>query len=190
MGASVVEQLRAEIRRIEGRPVVSARYLASGRAEVDALLTGGGFKCGAISQLVGTRASGKTSVALSAIAQATQHGGVAAYVDGGRDLYPPAAEACGIALERMVIVRPPSVSLGLWAVEVLVSSGAFRVVVVQIPALLEVRREVETPLRRVVLATEKCGGTVLWLTERSLHVPSAARIHLAKTDEGLHVHAA
>ena len=73
MGSSVVEQLRAEIRRIEGRPVVSARYLASGRIEVDRLLVGGGFKCGAISQLVGGRASGKTTIALSAIAEATRH---------------------------------------------------------------------------------------------------------------------
>ncbi len=188
MGSSVVEQLRAEIRRIEGRPVVSARYLASGRIEVDRLLVGGGFKCGAISQLVGGRASGKTTIALSAIAEATRHKGLAAYVDGAHDLYPPAAQALGVALERLLIVRPQSLVLGLWAVEVLVSSGACRVVVAQLPGLTEVRREAETPLRRVVLATEKSGGTVLWLTERALHVPSATRLHVE--GGGAHVYAA
>lgn len=188
MGSNVVEQLRAEIRRIEGRPVVSARFLPSGRSAVDAQLTGGGFKCGAISQLVGTRASGKTTIALSAIAQATRHGGVAAFVDGAHDLYPPAARALGVVLERLLIVRPPSLALSLWAVEVLVASGAFRVVAVQLPALREVRRDVETPLRRVVLAAEKAGGTVLWLTERALHVPSAVRLAIA--DGGARVDAA
>lgn len=185
---SVVEQLRAQIRRIEGRPAVSARYLASGRPEVDALLAGGGFKCGAISQLVGSRASGKTTVALSAIAVAIEHGGVAAFVDGAHDLYPPAAHALGVKLERLLIVRPPSLALGLWSSEVLVSSGAFRVVVVQLPELTEVRREMETPIRKVVLATEKSGGTVLWLGERLLRIPSAARLAIA--EGGSRVHAA
>jgi len=187
----LLDQLRTEIRRIEGRPVVSSRYLASGQPEIDRLLAGGGFKCGAITQLVGPAASGKTSIALSAIAQATQHGGLAAYVDGSQDLYPPAAHAKGVALEKMLIVRPPTLALGLWAVEVLVASGAFRLVVAQLPALIQVARETETAMRRIVLSAERAGGTVVWLTERPLRVPSAARLYLSRDEVGgAHVYAA
>lgn len=191
MSALVLEQLRSQIRRIEARPSVSSRYLSSGRPEIDRLLHGGGFKSGAVTQLIGPAASGKTSIALGAAAEAMRHGALAAYVDGGHDLYPPAVHARGVALERLVVVRPQTVSLALWSVEVLVASGAFRVVIAHVPELTQVARDTEAAARRVVIAAERAGGTVVWLSERPLRIPSAARLYLAQRDEGgAHVYAA
>src|SRR6266702_462614 len=92
----IIEQLRGEIRRIERRAPPSAQRAASGKPEIDDVLPGGGFPRGAISELAGAPGSGKTELALTTIALALQERGVAAFVDGRCELYPPAAAALGV----------------------------------------------------------------------------------------------
>src|SRR5512137_2484370 len=128
----VLEELRHQIRRLERRPARREGVLACGRPEVEALLAGGGFARGALSALCGGPASGKTGVALSALREAQGEGGLAAFVDGRGELYPPAALALGVNLARLLIVRPErgrraggeAPLPGLWAAEVLLGSGA------------------------------------------------------------------
>ena len=102
----VLEELRRQIRRMERRPARREGVLACGRPEVEALLPGGGFPRGSLSSLCGGPASGKTGVALSALREAQAGGGLAAFVDGRGELYPPAALALGVDLARLLIVRP------------------------------------------------------------------------------------
>src|SRR5512136_179422 len=129
----VLEELRRQIRRMERRPARREGVLPCGRAEIEALLPGGGFPRGSICALRGGPASGKTAVALAALREAQREGGLAAFVDGRGELYPPAAEALGIELSRLLLVRPErggrdagrAALPGLWAAEVLLGSGAF-----------------------------------------------------------------
>jgi protein ImuA len=161
----VLTRLRDEIRRIERRPARRAGALPSGVAAVDALLPGG-FPCGALSELRGGPASGKTAVALSVVARLGA-GALAAFIDGRGELYPPAAAAMGVDLGRLLIVRPPpgeaGARLALWAAEALLGSGAFAVVTVDV-ALDRPWRGVETSLRRLVTAAEQGGAVGLWLS--------------------------
>src|SRR5512136_1636657 len=136
----VLEELRHQIRRLERRPARREGVLACGRPEVEALLSGGGFARGALSALCGGPASGKTGVALSALREAQASGALAAFVDGRGEIYPPAALALGVDLARLLIVRPArsdrgareAALPGLWAAEVLLASGAFAAVAIDV----------------------------------------------------------
>jgi protein ImuA len=182
---AVLSRLREEIRRIERRPARREGFLPSGLAEVDAVLPGGGFPRGALAELAGGPASGKTGVALSAIASLGERD-LAAYVDGRGELYPPAAAALGVDLSRLLIVRPAAraapgrdPSLGaLWAVEALLASGAFAAVAVDAgwPAAL---RGADAVARRLHAAAERGGAAGLWLSHGDgARPPAALRVEI------------
>jgi hypothetical protein len=164
----VLEELRSQIRRMERRPVRREGVLACGRPEVEALLPGGGFARGALSSLCGGPASGKTGVALSVLREAQAGGGLAAFVDGRGEIYPPAALALGVNLARLLIVRPaPALGAllpGLWAAEVLLASGAFPAVVIDVPLRGVPASRAEPLLRRLRAAAEKGGAAGLLLS--------------------------
>jgi protein ImuA len=177
----VLEELRRRIRLIERKPGRRAGVLPCGRPEIDALLPGGGFPRGALSAIAGGPASGKTGVALSVLREAQEDGGLAAFVDGPGELYPPAALSLGVDLGRLLIVRlapsrgaaapggrdpvtpgrqaPPA---GLWATEVLLGSGAFAAVAVDVPLRGLPPARLTDMLRRLRAAAEK-GGTAALL---------------------------
>lgn len=192
----IIEGLREQIRRLERRPPARTGHAPSGRAEVDALLPGGGFPRGALSELTGGPASGKTGVALSALAATMGEGGLGAYVDGRGELYPPAAAALGLDLERLLVVRPPGATgdpwSALWAAEALLGSGAFEAVVLDVPAAGRGRAPggaaLETLLQRLRAAAEKGGAVALWLgVPGGPRVPAALRLDLSAGPGGTEV---
>ncbi len=181
----VLARLRDEIRRIERRPARREGFVASGLAGVDAVLPGGGFPCGALAELTGGPASGKTAVALALFAS-LGHEALAAYVDGRGELYPPAAAARGVDLARLLLVRPPrragaseDVRAALWAAEALLGSGAFAAVAVDVSIPRSIAGA-DAIARRLQAAAEKGGAVGLWLGAGSgLRVPAAVRLELA-----------
>lgn len=180
---ALLASLRKEIVRIERRPPRHPAFRPTGRGEVDALLPGGGLPCGALTALCGGPASGKTALALSALATCTGKGELAAFLDGRGELYPPAAAALGVELPRVLWVRPPDPSTGLWAAEALLASSAFSVVVVDLalPAHLSTRES--AMLRRIAAAAEKGGGAGVWLLpEEPPEVPAAVRLLVEAPD--------
>jgi protein ImuA len=198
----LIEVLREEIRRIERRPAPRTRFTPSGRADVDAQLPGGGFPRGAVTELWGGYASGKTGLALAALAAAMGEEGLAAFVDGRGELYPPAASALGVDLDRLLIVRPcartgtgprgDGVRDALWAAEALLGSGAFEIVAVDIPLERSEERLVgarlDGMLRRVRAAAERGGAVALWLsTPGGVRVPAAVRLEIAAGAAGVQV---
>jgi protein ImuA len=186
----VLEDLRRQIRRIERRPARREGLLSSGRPEVDALLPGGGFPRGALCALSGGPASGKTDVALRVLREAQGGGSLAAFVDGRGELYPPAALALGVDLARLLIVRPErgprgdraardAATPGLWAAEILLASGAFGAVAIDVPLHAVPASRAEGMLRRLRSAAEKGGSAALLLTASGgPAIPAALRIDL------------
>jgi protein ImuA len=194
----VLEELRERIRRIERRPPRRAAFEATGLERVDALLPGGGFPRGALSEISGGPGSGKTALCLAAMARAMRGEGLAAFVDGRGELYPPAAEALGVDLSRLLIVRPPPgeprgpALTALWSAEALLSSGAFELVAMDVaalpsgarrgpPALARARggASPEAMVRRLLAAAEKGGAVGLWLAAPGeLRVPAAVRLEV------------
>lgn len=189
----VLAHLRDEIRRIERRPARRDGWTPCGCPEVDAALPGGGFPRGALSELAGGPASGKTAVALSLLT-ALGPDDLFAWVDVRGDLYPPAAAARGVDLARLLVVRPgaagpqaersaggraPAVT-ALWAAEALLASGAFAAVVMDVPAA-RLAQGADAMARRLQAAAEKGGAIGLWLAPRrsALRIPAAVRLELS-----------
>jgi len=179
----ILEELRRQIHRMERRPARREGVLACGLPEVEARLPGGGFPRGCLSSLRGGPASGKTAVALSTLRQAQAGGGLAAFVDGRGEFYPPAALSLGVDLARLLIVRPGTVRgevlPGLWAAEVLLGSGAFSAVAIDVPLRGVPAARAEPILRRLRAAAEKGGAAALLLSGPGDPViPAAVRIDL------------
>lgn len=186
----VLARLRDEIRRLERRPDRRSGALACGLASVDEALPAGGFPRGALSELRGGPASGKTGVALSLVA-ALPRDELAAFVDGTGELYPPAAAAIGVDLGRLLLVRPASTTAsgaagalaGFWAAEALLASGAFAVVIVDVPLPVGMRGA-DGLLRRLQTAAEKGGTVGLWLSSpgAAARAPAGVRLELSVLD--------
>jgi protein ImuA len=189
---AIIEDLRDRIRRIERRPARREGFLPSGRPEVDALLPGGGFPRAALADLAGGPASGKTLLALAVIGSAVAEGGLGAFVDGRGELYPPAAQALGVDLDRLLVVRPGPREAGhggqegLWAAEALLASGAFAAVAVDVPVRGLSPPRLEAMLRRLAAAAEKGGAAGLWLGPPDLacRVPAAVRLEVLPGERG------
>jgi hypothetical protein len=130
--AATVERLRERIRSLEAAPRSYLSVLRTGVAPFDALFPAGGLPLGSALELWGEAASGRTSLALRGVAAATRAQRLAAYVDGPRELYPPAAAALGVDLRRLLIVRPRAPGQLVWTAVQLCRSGAFACVVLDL----------------------------------------------------------
>ena len=126
---AVVEQLREKIRKLEAQPRQLVMALRTGVTELDDF---GAFRLGSGVELCGEEASGRTTVALSLVAAAGREKRLSAWVDGPSELYPPAAAAMGVSLERLLIARPKAPGQLVWTAMQLLRSGAFTCVVLDV----------------------------------------------------------
>jgi len=117
--------------------------IPTGSIALDVALGVGGFPRGRVVEIFGPEASGKTSLALSVVAQAQKAGGVAAFVDAEHALDPTWAEVIGVNLNELLISQPDTGEQALEIVETLVRSGAVDVVVIDSVAALVPRAEIE-----------------------------------------------
>jgi protein ImuA len=147
----------------------------TGLPELDALL-GGGWPRAALSELAGRRSSGRTSVLLAALARAGRAGEATALIDTGGALDPRAAEACGIALPRLLWIRCTPAQ-ALKAADLVVSAGGFDVVALD---LGDERPRVPTAAWvRLKHGAERQGTSVLVATSaRAVGAFAAAAIEL------------
>lgn len=128
-----LEQLKERIREIEGAPRVVCTRVSSGVTCVDELV--GGLARPGLLELTGPPGSGAIGLALALVAAENDQRRKVAWVDGERSLYPPTAQDRGVDLDRFLIVRPPAAANrggqhpSLWAVEQVLRSGCFRLVV-------------------------------------------------------------
>ncbi|GAB6067301.1 recombinase RecA [Methylothermus subterraneus] len=117
--------------------------IPSGSLSLDIALGVGGLPRGRIVEIYGPESSGKTTLALSTIAQAQSQGGVAAFVDAEHALDPAYAERLGVKLDDLLISQPDTGEQALEIVDMLVRSGAVDVIVVDSVAALTPKAEIE-----------------------------------------------
>jgi len=116
--------------------------IGSGALTLDAAL-GGGYPKGRIVEIYGPESSGKTTLALHAIAEAQKNGGIAAFVDAEHALDPGYASRLGINIDSLLVSQPDSGEMALDIVDQLVRSAAVEVIVVDSVAALVPRAELE-----------------------------------------------
>ncbi|CZQ82588.1 recombinase RecA [Trichococcus ilyis] len=115
----------------------------SGSLALDVALGVGGYPRGRIIEVYGPESSGKTTVALHAIAEVQKQGGVAAFIDAEHALDPKYAAALGVNIDELLLSQPDTGEQALEIADALVSSGAIDIVVVDSVAALVPRAEIE-----------------------------------------------
>ncbi len=115
----------------------------SGSIALDLALGVGGFPRGRVVEIYGPESSGKTTLALHAIAEAQKGGGTAAFVDVEHALDPKYASALGVDLDNLLVSQPDTGEQALEIAEMLVRSNAVDVVVVDSVAALVTKAELE-----------------------------------------------
>src|SRR5437660_7312696 len=117
--------------------------ISTGALSLDLALGGRGLPRGTIVEIFGPESSGKTTVALHAVANAQRQGGVAAYIDAEHALDPAWAKRIGVDLESLLVSQPSSAEEALKIAEMLIKSNAVDIIVIDSVAALVPRSEVE-----------------------------------------------
>ena len=122
---------------------LSIPVISTGAITLDMALGVGGLPRGRVIEIYGPEASGKTTLALSAVANAQQKGGTAAYIDAEHAIDPAYSKRLGVDLDKLLISQPDCGEDALNITEVLVRSNAVDIVVVDSVASLVPRAEIE-----------------------------------------------
>ena len=117
--------------------------ISSGSLSVDLALGGKGFPRGRIIEIYGPESSGKTTIALHAVAAAQRAGGIAAFIDAEHALDPSWAKKLGISLEKLLVSQPTTGEEALNIAEMLIKSNAVDIIVVDSVAALVPQKELE-----------------------------------------------
>ncbi|MCS7244170.1 MAG: recombinase RecA, partial [Candidatus Calescibacterium sp.] len=117
--------------------------ISTGSLCLDLALGVGGFPRGRISEIFGQESSGKTTLALSAIANAQKNGGIAAFIDAEHALDPEYAKKLGVDIDNLYISQPDSGEQALSIVEMLAKSNAVDIIVIDSVAALVPQAEIE-----------------------------------------------
>ena len=116
---------------------------SSGSITLDRALGVGGYPQGRIIEIYGPESSGKTTVALHAIAEVQRQGGIAAFIDAEHALDPVYAQNLGVDIENLYLSQPDHGEQGLEIAEAFVRSGAVDIVVIDSVAALTPKAEIE-----------------------------------------------
>jgi recombination protein RecA len=144
-----VEQIERQfgkgaIMRLGENPTdVAADAIPTGSVSLDLALGIGGIPRGRVTEIFGSEASGKTTLAQHIIAEAQKAGGIATYVDAEHALDPAYAANCGVNIDDLYISQPDTGEQALDITETLIRSGAVDVIVIDSVAALVPKAEIE-----------------------------------------------
>ncbi len=134
---------KGSVMKLGQREVVEMEAISTGSLSLDIALGIGGLPKGRVIEIYGPESSGKTTLALHAVAEAQKAGGVAAFVDAEHALDPIYAKKLGVDLNELLISQPDTGEQALEIVDTLVRSGAIDILVVDSVAALTPRAEIE-----------------------------------------------
>jgi recombination protein RecA len=171
---------KGAIVRLGDSPHMKVETISSGALTLDIAL-GGGIPKGRIIEIYGPESSGKTTLALHAIAEIQKAGGVAAFVDAEHALDPSYSAVLGVDVDNLLVSQPDSGEVALEIVDQLVRSSAVDIVVIDSVAALVTRAEIEgdmgdshmglqarlmsQAMRKITGNIAKSGCTVIFLNQ-------------------------
>jgi recombination protein RecA len=129
--------------KLGSREKIEIEAISTGSLGLDIALGIGGLPKGRIIEIYGPESSGKTTLALHAIAEAQKTGGIAAFVDAEHALDPSYAKKLGVDIDELIVSQPDTGEQALEIVDTLVRSNAIDVLVVDSVAALVPRAEIE-----------------------------------------------
>ncbi|MBL1174345.1 recombinase RecA [Pantanalinema sp. GBBB05] len=171
---------KGSIMRLGDASRMKVETIPSGALTLD-LALGGGIPKGRVIEIYGPESSGKTTVALHAVAEVQRNGGIAAFVDAEHALDPSYAAALGVDIDNLLVSQPDTGEAALEIVDQLVRSAAIDIIVIDSVAALVPRAEIEgemgdthvglqarlmsQALRKIAGNMGKSGCTVIFLNQ-------------------------
>jgi len=134
---------KGAIMKLGSKPVADVPVISSGSIALDSALGIGGFPRGRVIEIFGPESSGKTTLALHAVAEAQKQGGIAAFVDAEHALDTVYARKLGVNCDDLLVSQPDTGEQALEITDMLVRSGAIDVLVIDSVAALVPRAEIE-----------------------------------------------
>ena len=172
---------KGSIMRLGENMKLNIEAIPSGSLDLDIALGIGGLPRGRVIEIYGPESSGKTTVALHAIAECQKMGGIAAFIDAEHALDPVYARNLGVDVEELIVSQPDTGEQALEITESLVRSGAVDIVVVDSVAALVPKAEIEgemgdshiglqarlmsQALRKLAGAISKSNATVFFINQ-------------------------
>ena len=134
---------KGAIMRLGDKETVKTEVISTGAIALDAALGIGGLPRGRVIEIYGPESSGKTTVALHAVANVQKAGGIAAFIDAEHALDPVYAAKLGVDTDALLVSQPDTGEQALEIMDMLVGSGAVDIVVVDSVAALVPRAEID-----------------------------------------------
>lgn len=134
---------KGSIMLLGDRAVVDVPSISSGSIALDIALGVGGYPKGRVVEIYGPESSGKTTLAIHAIAEAQKAGGIAAIVDAEHAFDPYYAKSLGVNIDELLISQPDNGEQALEIVDNLIRSGAIDIIVIDSVAALTPKAEIE-----------------------------------------------
>jgi recombination protein RecA len=172
---------KGTVMKMGDAPVEEVDVIPSGSLGLDMALGVGGYPRGRVIEIYGPESSGKTTLALHAIAEAQKKGGIAAFVDAEHAFDRYYAQSLGVDVENLIISQPDYGEQALEIVDNLIRSGAIDIVVVDSVAALTPKSEIEgemgdskmglharlmsQALRKLTASISKTNSTVIFINQ-------------------------
>ncbi|HDI58822.1 MAG TPA: recombinase RecA [Desulfobacteraceae bacterium] len=134
---------KGAIMKLGSQPVVQVPVIRTGSLALDKALGIGGLPRGRVIEIYGPESSGKTTLALHAVAEAQRQGGIAAFIDAEHALDTVYARKLGVDCDELLVSQPDTGEQALEIADMLVRSGAVDIVVIDSVAALTPRAEIE-----------------------------------------------
>jgi len=134
---------KGSIMKLGSRPILEIPVISTGSIALDKALGVGGLPRGRVIEIYGPESSGKTTLALHAVANAQKQGGIAAFVDAEHALDVVYARKLGVNCDELLVSQPDTGEQALEIADMLVRSGAIDILVIDSVAALVPRAEIE-----------------------------------------------
>ncbi|MFK8066694.1 MAG: recombinase RecA [Gammaproteobacteria bacterium] len=134
---------KGSVMRLGDGQTIKVETISSGSIALDIALGAGGLPKGRVVEIYGPESSGKTTLALHAVAEIQKAGGTAAFVDAEHAMDPVYAEKIGVNIQDLLVSQPDTGEQALEITDMLVRSGAVEIVVVDSVAALTPKAEIE-----------------------------------------------
>jgi recombination protein RecA len=160
---------KGSVMKLGGRAIEAVPVIRTGSLALDKALGVGGYPRGRVIEIYGPESSGKTTLALHAVAQAQKDGGIAAFIDAEHALDVSYAKRLGVDCDELLVSQPDTGEQALEIADMLVRSGGIDIMVVDSVAALVPRAEIEGDMgdshmglqaRLMSQALRKLAGTI------------------------------
>jgi recombination protein RecA len=160
---------KGSIMKLGSSPIIGVPTIPTGSLALDKALGVGGIPRGRVTEIFGPESSGKTTLALHAIANAQKQGGIVAFIDAEHALDTAYAKKLGVDCDNLLVAQPDTGEQALEITDMLVRSGAIDIIVIDSVAALVPRAEIEGEMgdshmglqaRLMSQALRKLAGTI------------------------------